>query len=87
MVRSLRNGLAAPTEDENATGDLRLRPASPSDSDDLVALAAKCPMQADVSLLIERAPDFFALSRAQGQGWILMSVQEDGVTSSSPASP
>jgi ribosomal protein S18 acetylase RimI-like enzyme len=78
VVHSLREGLAAPTEDDNAGGEFSLRPASPSDNDDLVALAAKCPMQADVSLLIERAPDFFALALARGQGWTLVARAPSG---------
>jgi ribosomal protein S18 acetylase RimI-like enzyme len=70
--RNLPEGAVAPTEDDKAGGEFSLRPADPSDNDDLVALAARCPMQADVSLLIERAPDFFALGRARGHGWTLV---------------
>jgi GNAT superfamily N-acetyltransferase len=32
----------------------------------MLALIRRCPMQADISLTIERDPDFFALSRARG---------------------
>jgi GNAT superfamily N-acetyltransferase len=49
-----------------------LRVAQQSDNAAILALVNQCPMRADVSLLIERDPDFFALSRARGSGvtWV-----------------
>jgi ribosomal protein S18 acetylase RimI-like enzyme len=47
---------------------LELRLATPKDNQALLALSVACPMQADVSLTIERDPDFFALSQARGDG-------------------
>jgi ribosomal protein S18 acetylase RimI-like enzyme len=46
---------------------LELRLATPEDNAALLDLARACPMQADVSLAIERDPDFFALSQARGE--------------------
>ncbi|WP_117212896.1 GNAT family N-acetyltransferase [Allorhizocola rhizosphaerae] len=48
---------------------MRVRDARPSDNDALVALAAQCPMDGDLSLCIDRSPDFFALHRLGGQSW------------------
>ncbi len=49
--------------------DLGVRPAGPQDNDGLVALAAACPMHAEVSVCVRRDPDFFALSRLEGERW------------------
>jgi hypothetical protein len=46
-----------------------VRPASESDNAALIALAAACPMEGDLSLRIDRAPDFFALNRLEGHRW------------------
>jgi GNAT superfamily N-acetyltransferase len=43
-----------------------VRAASAEDNEALLKLFRRCPMQADISLTIERDPDFFALSRARG---------------------
>ena len=43
-----------------------VRPATAADSDALNCLVRGCPMQADISLIVERDPDFFALGRARG---------------------
>lgn len=50
-----------------ATGLVRL--ASESDNVALIDLAAACPMEGDLSLRIDRAPDFFALNRLEGDQW------------------
>ena len=49
-----------------ATGPIVVRAAGASDNEGMLALIRRCPMQADISLIIERDPDFFALSRARG---------------------
>jgi GNAT superfamily N-acetyltransferase len=43
-----------------------VRPAAAADNDALLALVRRCPMKADISLIVERDPDFFALGRARG---------------------
>lgn len=44
-----------------------VRTATSNDNAALLELA-RCPMSSDLSLAIERAPDFFALCRARGEG-------------------
>lgn len=46
----------------------RTRWATPADNDALVALVRECPMEGEVGLYFDRSPDFFALSRLQGDG-------------------
>ncbi|MDQ3950704.1 MAG: GNAT family N-acetyltransferase [Gemmatimonadota bacterium] len=48
---------------------LAVRDATEADNDALVALAAACPMEGDVTLRMDRAPDFFALNRLEGDAW------------------
>jgi hypothetical protein len=46
-----------------------VRLATDADNDALIALAAACPMEGDLALRIDRAPDFFALNRLEGDRW------------------
>jgi hypothetical protein len=46
-----------------------VRRATPDDNAALIELAAACPMEGDLALRIDRAPDFFALNRLQGGRW------------------
>jgi hypothetical protein len=46
-----------------------VRLASADDNAALIALTAACPMDGDLSLCIDRAPDFFALNRLEGDRW------------------
>ncbi len=46
-----------------------VRLATESDNAALIELAASCPMEGDLSLRIDRAPDFFALNRLEGDRW------------------
>jgi hypothetical protein len=46
-----------------------VRLASDHDNTALIELAAACPMEGDLSLRIDRAPDFFALNRLEGNRW------------------
>ena len=46
-----------------------VRVATGADNRGLIALAAACPMRGDVSLRIDRGPDFFALNRLEGERW------------------
>ncbi len=55
-----------------------VRLASERDNTALIALAAACPMEGDLSLRIDRAPDFFALNRLEGDRWKVAVV--DGAT-------
>lgn len=52
-----------------AVSALVARDARPEDNADLLALAAACPMVGDFTLCIDRAPDFFALNRLEGDAW------------------
>ena len=47
----------------------RVRLATHADNAALIELAAACPMEGDLSLCIDRAPDFFALNRLEGDRW------------------
>ncbi len=49
--------------------DFAIRDATPADNEPLIALAAACSMLGDISLRIDRGPDFFALNRLEGQCW------------------
>jgi GNAT superfamily N-acetyltransferase len=42
--------------------------AAQPDNDGLLELVRACPMKGGISMLFERSPDFFALSRIQGDG-------------------
>ena len=46
---------------------LAVRDARAADNDGLVALASVCPMMGEVAMCVDRAPDFFALSRLEGE--------------------
>lgn len=48
---------------------LGVRDATEADNDALVALAAACPMEGHITLRMDRAPDFFALNRLEGDAW------------------
>jgi hypothetical protein len=51
------------------TSSLTARDATEGDNDALVALTAACPMEGDITLRMDRAPDFFALNRLEGDAW------------------
>ena len=55
-----------------------VRDAKPSDNAGLVALAQACSMSGDIELRIDRAPDFFALNRLEGERWRLAVAERDG---------
>lgn len=46
-----------------------VRPARPADNEALLRLSLACPMEGDIALAIDRAPDFFALNRLEGTTW------------------
>lgn len=57
--------------------DFTIRDAAPSDNAGLIDLAAACAMNGDISLRIDRRPDFFALNRLEGDRW-QVGVAESG---------
>lgn len=61
-----------------ARGALVVRDAARSDSAALVALSAACPMAGDMTLCMDRAPDFFALARLEGARWRVGVAEEAG---------
>lgn len=63
---------------DDVPDDFVVREARPSDNDGLVALAAACPMVGDLSLRIDRRPDFFALNRLEGDRWRLAVAEREG---------
>ena len=54
------------------------RPARDPDNEALIDLAAACPMQADISICVHRAPDFFALNHLEGDSWTVGVVGKPG---------
>ncbi len=50
-------------------GGAAVRDATPADNEALVALSVACPMEGDIGLCVDRAPDFFALNRLEGEAW------------------
>lgn len=46
-----------------------VRDSSPADNRSLIELTLACPMQGDVGLCVDRSPDFFQLSRLEGERW------------------
>ena len=57
---------------------LVVRDASALDNAALVALATACPMRGDMTMCMDRAPDFFALARLEGERWRVGVVERDG---------
>lgn len=56
---------------------MRVRDARPDDNAALVDLAARCAMEGDLALCLDRRPDFFALNRIGGQAWRVGVVDGD----------
>jgi hypothetical protein len=56
-----------------------VRDATGDDNEALVALAESCPMRGDLTMCVDRAPDFFALVRLEGERW-RVGVAEDAGT-------
>ena len=61
-----------------ATGAQLVRDAEPADNDSLVQLAAACPMRGDLTMCIDRAPDFFSLVKLEGERWRVGVADVDG---------
>jgi GNAT superfamily N-acetyltransferase len=54
-----------------------IRKADKKDNAQLLELSLACPMKGDVGLCVDRAPDFFALSRLEGKRWTLFVADAD----------
>ena len=57
---------------------LQVRDAVADDNAALVRLAAACTMHGDIAMRTDRAPDFFALNRLEGDRWRVGVVTRDG---------
>jgi ribosomal protein S18 acetylase RimI-like enzyme len=55
-----------------------VRDAVPEDNDALLAIAARCPMEGDISVRLTREPDFFQLDRLEGARWRLGVAEAEG---------
>jgi ribosomal protein S18 acetylase RimI-like enzyme len=55
-----------------------VREANARDNAALVTLAAACPMRGDMTMCIDRAPDFLALARLEGDRWRVGVAERDG---------
>jgi GNAT superfamily N-acetyltransferase len=56
---------AMPTLSHRSRFDVR--DARPDDNADLVALSTACPMAGELTMCVDRTPDFFALTRLEGE--------------------
>lgn len=57
---------------------LAVRPARPDDNAALLDLARGCPMEGELTLCVERAPDFFALQRLEGRRTRVLVAESEG---------
>jgi hypothetical protein len=55
-----------------------VRDATTADNDALVALAGACPMRGDITMCVDRTPDFFALVRLEGERWRVGIAEDAG---------
>ena len=76
MTSSRRLRLSAPSAPRIFLGSggarrdpVPIHDATDDDNAALVELARNCPMEGDVSLCVDRSPDFFALNRLEGGSW------------------
>jgi ribosomal protein S18 acetylase RimI-like enzyme len=73
---------AAPTVPLTApaspTPAISVRDAVTSDNAALVRLAAACPMRGDLTMCMDREPDFFALARLEGERWRVGVAERNG---------
>jgi Acetyltransferase (GNAT) family len=60
------------------TGTRLVRDAELADNDALVQLAGACPMRGDLTMCVDRAPDFFSLVRLEGERWRVGVADADG---------
>jgi hypothetical protein len=55
-----------------------VRDATEADNAALVVLAESCPMRGDLTMCMDRAPDFFALARLEGERWRIGIAEDAG---------
>jgi ribosomal protein S18 acetylase RimI-like enzyme len=68
----------ASPRDSTIPDDFFLRDATAEDNEQLIRLAAACPMVGEIRLRIDRGPDFFALNRLEGVCWKVGVAERDG---------
>jgi hypothetical protein len=56
---------------------IKIRPALPSDSEELIELTKQTPMAGSISIRIDRDPDFFSLSKARGETEVFIAFNEN----------
>jgi len=54
------------------------RPASAADNGALCGLAARCPMEGDITICVHRGADFLALDALLGEPWHVLVAEVDG---------
>src|SRR5215207_5899939 len=59
-------------------GGGRMSATLAADNDALVQLAGACPMRGDLTMCVDRAPDFFGLVRLEGERWRVGVADLDG---------
>jgi hypothetical protein len=70
--------IALREETSTVAQDFSLRDATPTDNAALIELAASCPMNGEMSLRMDRGPDFFALNRLEGDRWSVAVAERNG---------
>jgi GNAT superfamily N-acetyltransferase len=68
----------AKSESSHRAPGFAIRDATPADNEQLIALSAACAMAGDISLRIDRGPDFFALNRLEGVRWQVGVAEANG---------
>jgi len=63
---------------EHGAKDFAIRDATAADNRQLIDLAAACSMVSDLTIRIDRGPDFFALNRLEGQRWRVGVAEREG---------
>src|SRR5258708_3939559 len=56
---------------------IKIRQAVPADSEVLIQLTKQTPMEGNISVRIDRSPDFFALSEARGEAKVFVACNEN----------
>jgi hypothetical protein len=64
---------------EHGAKDFAIRDATSADNQQLIELAAACSMVSDLTIRIDRGPDFFALNRLEGEQWRVGVAERDGM--------
>ena len=70
-----------------AETSILVRDAAPSDNAALVRLATACPMRGDLTMCMDREPDFFALARLEGERWRVGVVASNGTVGAAVMRP